>query len=123
MLESHRKAAPHSQYIGREKICLTTLDAYAGKQGLLDRYRKIFLKVDTQGYEMEVLAGSQKILAVARMALAEMTIASLYENGSTFAAVYQALEESGLSCIYLSRGFFDEKHKVMLQADGLFLRR
>src|SRR6201999_3589650 len=62
MLDAHLAAAPHSRYIGKEIVPLSRLD------DLLESTvggRKIFLKLDVQGFEGYVLNGAEHILAKA----------------------------------------------------------
>ena len=60
MLESHRSAAPESAYEGKEIVPIKTLDAVAGQY--LKDAQAPFLKIDTQGFELQVLDGTRDIL-------------------------------------------------------------
>ena len=56
MLSSHFEAENNSVYIGREKTPIITLDSVAKKY--LTQSSNCFIKIDTQGYEWQVLDGA-----------------------------------------------------------------
>jgi len=64
MMESHLSAAPESAYQGKEVVSIKTLDTVAG-QYLKNSYAP-FLKIDTQGFEWQVLDGAQNVLPTIR---------------------------------------------------------
>src|SRR4029453_18591221 len=55
MLATHADRAPDSVYIGTEDVEVTTVSAVLAQHRVDER--PIFLKVDVQGYEMQVLKG------------------------------------------------------------------
>ncbi|MFX8373787.1 FkbM family methyltransferase, partial [Acinetobacter baumannii] len=72
MLPAHLSAAPESLYIGKAKTKVITLDS------VFDEYRvnkeKVFLKIDTQGFEAEVLSGLSRNLRNITAVQLEMSI-------------------------------------------------
>ena len=56
MQEIHRKAAPNSSYVGSQTVDMRRLDQVA--LTAIGSARRPFLKIDTQGYEREVLEGA-----------------------------------------------------------------
>ena len=78
MLDSHLNADNNSKYINSEKTPLTTLDSVAGTY--LNEFSNCFIKIDTQGYESQVLDGAFKTLKSARGVLCELTLVPLYEG-------------------------------------------
>jgi FkbM family methyltransferase len=62
MKESHSLAAKGSSYIGKENVPILRLDSI--KNRYLDSDSKLFIKIDTQGYEWQVLDGAQETLNV-----------------------------------------------------------
>ena len=60
MLPRHLAAAPDSEYVGQESISLRTVDDIAAE--LVGPAGQLFLKVDAQGYELEVLRGAALLL-------------------------------------------------------------
>lgn len=60
MLDSHLSAAPQSQYIQRERVPVRRLDDVLPEDA---ESCKIFLKLDVQGYEAQVLCGAAHTLS------------------------------------------------------------
>ena len=60
MLENLRRSAPSAAYAGSEVVPVTTLDE--ATCGFLSATERVFLKIDVQGYEMQVLEGAKKLL-------------------------------------------------------------
>jgi hypothetical protein len=83
---------------------------------------RLFLKVDTQGYEEEVLAGADGIVnSVSAMQL-EVSLAPLYQGAPDLRRILDVCESLGFHLHGLIPGFYDEKTGRLLQVDGLFLR-
>jgi hypothetical protein len=98
MLERHISADPGSGTLGQEAVTMTILDSFlVNTPGLADT--AIALKLDTQGYEMEVLAGLDERRDNVEVIMAEMSLAALYERQVKFVDLYQAIEERGYRCI------------------------
>jgi FkbM family methyltransferase len=120
MHETHLKAAPDSRYVANEVIRLERLDDIA--LPLLPKDGRLFLKVDTQGYEEEVLAGADGVLnGVSAMQL-EVSLAPLYQGAPDLRRILEVCEGLGFHLHGLIPGFYDEKTGRLLQMDALFLR-
>src|SRR5579872_198202 len=77
MLEAHRGAAPESAYQMDERAVIRRLDnIFADYCGPADR---IFLKIDTQGFEKPVLEGARGILSAVPLVQLECSLVPLYE--------------------------------------------
>ncbi|MCB9274301.1 MAG: FkbM family methyltransferase [Lewinellaceae bacterium] len=83
---SHNKK---SQIIGKEKTPIHRLDSIIG-QYIQDTDARIMLKIDTQGYEKEVLDGAQETLRRAAGLKIEIPLYAIYEH--TRFAFYDILE-------------------------------
>lgn len=116
------ESAQESHYVGREKTPVSTLDAFCAETRILERYKTLFLKLDTQGYEQEILKGANGVMGSVSLLLLEMALVPLYEGAASFVDLYKLSEEKGFQCIYLSRGFQRNDQMVMLEVDGLFAR-
>ena len=120
MNDAHLNAAPDSRYIASEIVRVERLDDVA--QSLLPKNGKVLLKIDTQGYEEEVLAGANWVLeAVSAMQL-EVSLAPLYQGAPSFGRILELCEGLGFQLHGLIPGFYEEKSGRLLQMDGLFLR-
>ena len=107
-----------SRQIACEEVPLHRLDT------LLDLTRPgpFALKIDTQGFELEVLKGATETLKDTPLVLLEMSLAPLYEGGAGFAELYAWMEQAGYRCIGITPGFSNVEHHEQLQADALFVR-
>ena len=62
MLSSHLIAAPYSYKTGEQEVSVITLDSMIEKWKLINS--PICLKIDTQGYEYEILSGGAETLSL-----------------------------------------------------------
>ena len=119
MLDSHLAAAPHSAYLQKEKIPLRRLDDIvpATAPG-----RYIFLKLDVQGYESQVLAGATHLLNHTLAVQLEMSLLPLYEGEALMPQMHAALTAKGFDLWDLEPSFRDPATGRLLQLDGIFIR-
>jgi FkbM family methyltransferase len=120
MLESHRSAAPESAYQGKEVVPIKTLDAVAGKY--LKDARSTFLKIDTQGFEWQVLDGARDTLPHIKGILVELSMVPLYEGQHQWREVIDRLEAEGFTLWAFKPVFSDQASGRTLQVDGVFYR-
>lgn len=120
MLPTHVQSAPNSAYIGKEKVRIARIDS------IINQYyrsgEKLFLKVDTQGFEKKVLEGAAQSLPNIAGIQLEMSIVALYEGESLFVEMIELLEKWGYSLCSLEPGFRDPATGKLLQVDGVFFR-
>jgi FkbM family methyltransferase len=119
MLERHRVAAPHSEYIAKELVPLRRLDSVAGSY--LRGKSLGLLKIDTQGYEKEVLAGIQGVLSHFKATQVELSLVPLYGNQARLADLCNQLANLGFQLRYIIPGFRDPQTHELLQFDGIFI--
>jgi FkbM family methyltransferase len=121
MASAHESANPSSAYVGSETVEVTTLDRLS--EEVLDPPSRVFLKVDTQGYESEVIAGGGATLALCQLVELELGLVELYKGQALFGELVQRMEDEGFSLTDLEPGFRDLQTGQLLQVDALFLRR
>lgn len=102
----------------KEKAPMTTLDEAC--RVIATRHRNIYLKIDTQGYELEVLKGGRELLNSVRAVELELTLAPVYRGQPLLPEVWAWLQQCGFRPIWIERGFLDPKTGYMLQADAIF---
>ena len=107
-----------SRYIDNEEVEVATLDGQLKPQW----GGPLALKIDTQGFELEVLRGATETLKRTAAVMLEMSLTSLYRGGGTFCEVYGYLESAGFRCIALTEGFADIVRNEVLQVDAVFVR-
>jgi FkbM family methyltransferase len=120
MHETHLRAAPESRYVSNQKVPVARLDELA--LGLIPKNSRLLLKIDTQGYEEEVLAGAGAVLDHVCAMQLELSITQLYQKAPTLRHMLELTERNGFELYGLMPGFYEERSGRLLQADGLFLR-
>ena len=120
MLESHRSAAPESANLGKEAVPIKTLDAIAGQY--LKDARSAFLKIDTQGFEWQVLDGARDTLPHIKGVLVELSLVPLYGGQHLWQEVVGRLEAAGFTLWAFQPVFSDPASGRTLQVDGVFYR-
>jgi FkbM family methyltransferase len=120
MLDSHAKAAPDSRYTGVEKVPLRRLDTLAMQY--IEEGSRIFLKVDTQGYERQVLEGAPAILRKAEGVALEVSLTPLYRGDHLMPEMVHYMEGIGFDLWGVSPAFVDDLTGRSLQLDALFFR-
>lgn len=114
------EAAPGSQYIGQESIQVRRLDTvfpdfYTGNQ-------HVFLKIDTQGYEKNVLEGGLEALQHVTGLQVEMSLFPVYKDAELFNDMLNYINDKGFRLVHVKPGFCHPQTGVMLQLDAIFLR-
>jgi FkbM family methyltransferase len=120
MLNSHVDAAPSSRYVSTEKVPLYQLDALAPLW--IDNSKSSMIKIDTQGFESEVLKGAIKTLSQAQGLQLELSIVPLYEGQKLMPELMAEIKEMGFSLWGMFPAFCDESNGRLLQVDATFFR-
>lgn len=117
----HEQAAPESRYVGKEDIKVRRLDSvfadYVGEA------RCPFLKIDTQGYELEVLDGAKACLDSFAGVQAELSLSELYRGQTLWLDFALRLQREGFQLANLFPVFSDQATGRLLQVDGVFFRQ
>ena len=121
MLDSVIKAAPSAAYVGTETAPLRRLDQ-VGEEFNAENSR-LFMKIDTQGYEDKVLRGARHLLQKTVGLHVEVSLVALYEGQPLFGCIIRLLAEHGFELWGFDPGFFDPHTGRLLQADAIFFRR
>ncbi len=118
MLPAHLETAPESKYISKETIQLDTIDNFLAARK--DQSKNIFLKIDTQGYEWQVLQGALNSLEFISCIQLEMSLVELYKSEKKFLEITQFLIAAGFEIFTLEPEFYNKKTGQLLQIDGIF---
>ena len=120
MLDAHLVAAPNSQYINKHTAPLITLDS------IFDQYYqagdRCFLKIDTQGYEAEVLEGAKNSLSRMKYVQVELSVLPLYDSQELYEYFFAYMKKNGLDLWSIIPGFTDRQSGRLLQFDAIFFR-
>jgi FkbM family methyltransferase len=120
MLDRHMVAAPEAGVVATETVQQHRLDEvwrdFAPEQS------RLFLKVDVQGYEQNVLAGARELLNHCSGVQLELSFVPLYEGSMSYRGALDEMERLGLTLMLLDPGFRDRMTGQVLQADAAFFR-
>lgn len=120
ILPSHLKAAPNSEYSGKESIEVKKLDSIF--EDLCDAKSTVYMKIDTQGFESKVLKGAQNSLQKIQTVQLKMSLVPLYKEEMLFDELYSLMNDYGYSLVAIIPGFSDKNSGQLLQVDGIFHR-
>jgi FkbM family methyltransferase len=121
MRREHAEAAPSSRYISKRQVKLERLDDAAAR--VVPPDASLFMKIDTQGYEREVLDGASGLLGRTVAIQVELSLVSLYEHAPSLVEMVMYLEDRGFQMFGLVPVFRDDRDGRLLQVDGVFIRR
>ncbi|NCR12583.1 MAG: FkbM family methyltransferase [Microcystis aeruginosa LL13-03] len=121
MLDAHLESAPESAYSGSETVKLSRLDTIA-KDYIKSETKSIFLKIDVQGLEKQVIEGATAILPLVKGIKLELSLVPLYEGQVLFKEMIDIIEKLGYELYGIEPGFTAEKTGRMLQMDGIFFK-
>jgi FkbM family methyltransferase len=121
MLDTHLDGAPESKIIGKEKVMVYPLDEI-GNQYIRNE-KNIFLKIDVQGFEQEVLKGAKSFVEQAKGIEMEISLVPLYE-GQTWLLqqVLEFMQEKGFQLRSIMPAFTDHHTGNVLQCNGIFFK-
>jgi hypothetical protein len=105
--------------VSREAVTIARLDSIEE----MGRPIAIYLKLDVQGSELQVLRGCGQAIARVIAIESEVSFVELYEGQVLVGEMLTELARLGFDPIWVERGFTDPESNDMLQADVLFLRR
>jgi FkbM family methyltransferase len=120
MRDVHLQAAPESRYVSTETVRVETLDSAFGRWVRPDD--RVWLKIDTQGHERDVLAGAAASLPRIETIELEMSPVGLYEGEALFTEMFDWLVARGFACVHLQPGLYDPADERLLSVDGYFHR-
>jgi hypothetical protein len=116
----HQTVAPHSRVVSTEVIQIRRLDDVAWT--LVEPTSSLFLKLDVQGHEADVLEGAEQVLRRAAGLMVEMSLVELYEGQVLWRAMMDRLEAHGFRLWNLHPGFSDRAVGRTLQFDATLFR-
>lgn len=120
MLALHASEAPGSAYVDKARCEVSRLDDALDRLGVT--VTDAFLKIDTQGYEHQVLLGATRTLARCVAVQIEISLVPLYAGAVPTWKTIALLGEAGFDLAYTAPVFQAEDGR-MLQIDGTFVRR
>lgn len=120
MTLAHSGAETKSSYTGTERTPVWRADTVMPQY--LDDSTNALLKIDTQGYEWQVLDGAAEVLRRVRGVCCEMSLVSLYEGQHLWKDLLARLEGEGFTLWTIEGGFTDPRDGRSLQFDASFFK-
>lgn len=119
MNSAHTEAEPSVGIVGQQVVTVERLDDIIGE--IAGPESRIFLKIDAQGFEREVLAGAAQTLARCRGIQLELSFIPLYDGGMLINDAISLAYAAGFQMVGVEQGWAAASGQ-MLQADGVFFR-
>lgn len=120
MLDLHSNTAPDSVYVRSERSSLRRLDSIGASYVHHDSV--LFIKIDTQGFESQVLDGAVELLERAVGVQLELTLVPLYLGQSPYDELIERLRKIGFDPWAITPTFSDPYSGRLLQLDATFFR-
>lgn len=114
------QALPKTQVIKTAKVPLKTLDQLYEELELDGK--NVFIKIDTQGYEMKILSAAEKTLNSIKGIQIEMSLFELYEGETLYDEIIAFLKNYGFQAHMMIETNFSRKLNRQLQVDGIFYK-
>jgi FkbM family methyltransferase len=118
--DAHLRNCENSHYVSQEEISVCSLDEEV-RLNLTDS-DNVWLKIDTQGYEAEVIKGAAEVLRFVSAVECELSLVALYNGQPLIGEMISLLYRSGFRLVNLAQGFSEHSTGYALQMDGIFLR-
>lgn len=122
MHKNHTDLAPQTAYQATETIQIKRLDEVITPE-IAKQYQSIYLKIDVQGYELNVLDGAVAILPYINVIQAEISFVPLYEQGPLYNEVISKLDELGFELFTILPELKDPKNGKLMQGEGIFVKK
>lgn len=113
-------AAPEARQLETIDVPLTTVDQLVAAHGV-ERSNNL-LKIDTQGYESQVLDGARQSIGVFDLVLLELSLVELYRGQTLWLDLIQRLQAVGFGVWFVQSEFVQPATGQTLQLNACFYR-
>jgi FkbM family methyltransferase len=119
MANAHKEAFPFTEHGTKVPIKVRRLDDVASKLSLEG---PMFVKIDVQGFERQVLAGGRETIAQASVVLLELSFEELYEGQPLFEELFDTMRGLGFKFQGTMAQMGHPKDGRTLDADCFFVK-
>lgn len=120
ILPNHIESAPESVYIDAIEVVIKKIDS------LIDQFyatdSRLFLKIDTQGFEKQVFEGCLNSLEKIQGSQMELSLVPLYEGETLMQEMITYLKNHGFLLKLIEEGHRNYKTGELLQMEGYFFK-
>ena len=120
---NHIKSDPNSKKILTKMINTQTLEDIYKNYNLKNKNKNVYLKLDVQGNEKNILDGGKKILKEFSAIEIELSTVSLYEQSKEYTYFVNFFKKKGFILYDIERVFFNKKKMQLLQFNALFVNK
>jgi FkbM family methyltransferase len=120
MLSSHLESAPESKYTHAVESKIITLDSIYSQY--CDNNDNVLIKIDTQGFEWQVLDGANQALSACKAVLLELSLVPLYEGQRLWQDFMTRLLSLNFAIYAIQPNFVDANTGQTMQFDGIFIK-
>ena len=119
ILDTHIESAKNSLYVDSEIVKLVKFDSIFSLYNAPNS--KSLLKIDTQGFENEVLEGAKQSLSKLTLIQCELSLVPLYEDQKLYKEMLSKIEGFGFTLWSIRSGFTNGENGRTLQIDAIFI--
>jgi FkbM family methyltransferase len=121
MLPATTQVAPQARFVGQQEVAIHKIDT------ILDDFWKpgerLYLKIDTQGYEKDVIEGAKQSLHNIIGVQMEASLIPLYARETLFPEMIDYMISNGYLLMGLEPEFSNSVTGQLLQSDCIFYRQ
>jgi FkbM family methyltransferase len=116
-------SAGRNEILHTEFVSVRRLDSLAPSIPPLDSFRHIFLKLDTQGFDLDVFAGAAALLPRIDVLQSELSMVPIYQGMPHFTDALAQYDAAGFILCSLVPVVRDPHTLIPIECDCLLLRR
>ena len=120
MTTTHLESAPDAFYTGQIPIGVQRIDSLISQYFTPDS--RLFIKIDTQGFEQEVVKGAINSMSVIHGFQMELSLIPLYKNEMLFSDMVELMRNHGYFLRLIEAGHRHHKSGELLQVEGHFFK-
>lgn len=117
----HIDKNPESKFIKKEEVKIISLNEVFNKEK--NSFKKNFLKIDTQGYEKEVLDSGENILDNFIGISCEISVQPLYKNEARFLDIINCLNTKGFEIYSIHNSYYEIDFGQTFSVDIVFIKK
>lgn len=106
---------------GWETVELRTLNDVWAEAVAANGARRVMLKTDTQGHDLEVLQGAEHHLPECTVVLCEVSFAPIYDGTPDYHTIFRFLEERGFECVGINPLCYRTDRPALIEANAVFI--